>query len=256
MRRRHLLMIPGLAIAGPAPAQASKWPQVVIGAEDDWPPYSSNVDGRARGITVELVTAAFAAVDIEARFELLPYVRCMAQTKAGTLVACFDTTRTALIEGDYLWPARPLFEERFLIWALADGPAPERTLQVRDLEGQQVAVTRGYEYGSAFDGNPLIARVVTAHDENNFRLLLRGRAGYTLAPDSTARLLFQRHPELAGRFRVVGQLDSFGIYTAFSRRHPAAAATLAAFNEGMRLIHANGAARAILERWRRPPSTP
>ena len=32
--------------------------------------------------------------------------------------------------------------------------------------------------------------------------LLRGRAGYTLAPDSTARLLFQRHPELAGRFHA------------------------------------------------------
>ncbi len=253
MRRRTLLLTPALAVASHARAQR---PQVVIGAEDDWPPYSSNVGGRAQGITVDLVSAAFAAVGIDAHFDLLPYVRCMAQTKSGTLMACFDTTRNALIEGDYLWPARPMFEERFLIWAVADGPAPQPALQVRDLEGEQVAVTRGYEYGSAFDSNPLIARVVTAHDENNFRLLLRRRATYTLAPDITARLLFKRHADLAGRFKVVGQLDAFGIYTAFSRRHPAAAATLAAFNEGMRIIQANGVARSILERWRRQAGAP
>ena len=99
-------------------------------------------------------------------------------------------------------------------------------------------------------------RVVTGHDENNFRLLLRRRATYTLAPDITARLLFKRHADLAGRFKVVGQLDAFGIYTAFSRRHPAAAATLAAFNEGMRIIQANGVARSILERWRRQAGAP
>lgn len=253
MRRRDVLLLPGLTLAG------SAWPQVrrvVIGAEDDWPPYSSDVDGRPQGLTVELVYAAFAAVGVEARFDLLPYVRCMAQTKAGTLLACFNTTRTAQIEDDYLWPARPMFEERFLIWTLADAPTPRTPLQARDLEGQAVAVTRGYEYGSAFDGNPRIQRVVTAHDENNFRLLLRDRATYTLSPDINARLLFRRHPDLAGRFKVVGQLEAFGIYTAFSRKHPQSAAMLAAFNEGMKVIQANGMAKAIQERWRQRANAP
>lgn len=255
MHRRDALLIAALALpVGSTVAQAR---QVVIGAEDDWYPYSAQLDGRAQGITVELVTAAFAAVGIEARFDLLPYVRCMAQTKAGTLVACFNTTRTALIEHDYLWPARPMFEERFLIWALADAAAARAGgLRARDLEGQQVAVTRGYEYGSEFDANPRILRVVTSHDENNFRLLLRGRARYTLAPDINARLLFKRHPDLAGRFKVVGQMDAFGIYTTFSRRHPQSPALLVAFDEGMKLIQANGTAKAIHERWRQRAAAP
>ena len=224
---------------------------VVIGAEDDWYPYSAEVNGRPEGITVELVTAAFRAVGVEVRLESVPYVRCMAQTRTGSLVACFNTTRTVQIENDYAWPARPMFEERFLIWALADAPTPRAGgLQVRDLEGQPVAVTRGYEYGSEFDGNTRIQRVVTSHDENNFRLLLRGRAAYTLAPDINARLLFKRQPDLAGKFKVVGQLSAFGIYTAFSRRHPQSAEMLAAFDEGMKIIQANGTARAIHERWR------
>lgn len=255
MRRRNALLIPALAL--PAGAAVAKPRQVVIGAEDDWYPYSAAQDGRAQGITVELVTTAFAAVGIEARFELVPYARCMAQTKAGIMLACFNTTRTTHIENDYLWPARPMFDERFLIWALADAPAPRPGgLQVRDLEGRPVAVTRGYEYGSEFDGNPRIQRVVTGHDENNFRLLLLGRATYTLAPDINTRLLFKRSPDLAGRFKVVGQLDAFGIYTAFSRRHPQAAAMLALFNEGMRVIHANGTAKAIHERWRQRAAAP
>jgi polar amino acid transport system substrate-binding protein len=255
MRRRDALLMPALALAaGGAVAQQRV---VVIGAEDDWYPYSAEVRGRPEGITVELVTAAFRAVGVEVRFESLPYVRCMAQTKAGTLLACFNTTRTALIEDDYAWPARPMFDERFLIWARIDAPAPRAGgLQVRDLEGEPVAVTRGYEYGTEFDSNPRIVRVVTSHDETNFRLLLRGRATYTLAPDINARLLFKRQPDLAGKFKVVGQLSAYGLYTAFSRRHPQSADMLAAFDEGMKLIQANGVAKAIHERWRQRATAP
>ncbi|HEY1129092.1 MAG TPA: transporter substrate-binding domain-containing protein [Roseateles sp.] len=253
MRRRDLLLSPAVTLlAAAVPAQpAGRLVQVTIGAENDWFPYSGERDGRAQGMTVELVTAAFEAMGVEVRLELLPYARCMAQTRSGALAGCFNTTRTALIEDDYLWPARPMFSERFLIYARADDPHTGPPLQVRDLEGQQVAVTRGYEYGSEFDANPRILRVVTSHDENNFQLLLRGRARYTLAPEANTRLLLQRRPELARQFKVVGALSHFGICTTFSRRHPDGRAALAAFDEGMKIINANGSAKAIQERWRR-----
>jgi hypothetical protein len=49
---------------------------------------------------------------------------------------------------------------------------------------------------------------------------------------------------------VVGALSYFGIYTAFSRQHPDAREALAAFDEGMKIIQANGVAKAIHDRWR------
>lgn len=253
MRRRQALL--ALALAGAGGPLRAQPRVVVIGAEDDWYPYSAERQGRAQGMTVELVTAALAAVGVKVRFDALPYARCMAQTKSGTLTACFNTTRTSLIENDYLWPARPMFEERFVIYARANDPLTSG-VQVRDLEGQPVAVTRGYEYGSEFDGNPRIARVVTGNDEKNFQLLLRGRARFTLAPEINTRLLFKRHPELAGRFKVVGQLPLFGLYTAFSRHHPEARSLLQAFDQGMKLITANGLAASIQERWRQRPDPP
>jgi len=258
MRRRALLLSQGLAlVAAASHAQPrGRLAGVVIGAENDWYPYSGEREGRAQGMTVDLVAAAYAAVGIEVKFEPMPYARCMAQTRAGTLVACFNTTRTALIEGDYLWPARPMFNERFLIYARADDTHRGPPLQVKDLEGQKVAVTRGYEYGSEFDANPHIDRIITSHDENNFELLLRGRARYTLAPDANTRLLLQRRPEMAHRFKVVGALSYFGIYTTFSRMHPDAREALAAFDEGMRLINANGTAKAIQDRWRNEAPRP
>lgn len=252
MRRRALLLSLAATVAplGAAAQPAEPLAHVVVGAENDWYPYSAEREGRAQGMTVDLVTAAFQAAGVEVRFEVLPYARCMAQTRNGTLMACFNTTRTDLIENDYLWPAKPMFQERFLIWARADDVQGGPPLQAHDLEGQAVAVTRGYEYGSEFDADPRVQRVVTPHDENNFRLLLRGRARYTLAPELNAKLLMQREPDLAGKFKVVGALSYFGIYTTFSRRHPDARQALAAFDEGMRIIQANGQAKAIQERWR------
>lgn len=252
MLRRQALLTTMLALAGGSGALLAQPRTVVIGAEDDWYPYSAERQGKAHGMTVELVSAAFAAVGIQVHFDVLPYARCMAQTRSGSLPACFNTTRTSLIENHYLWPARPMFEERFTIYARAEDPV-NGGMQVRDLEGQPVAVTRGYEYGSEFDGNPRIERVVTGHDEKNFRLLLRGRARFTLAPEINTRLLFMQHPDLAGRFKVVGHLPMFGLYTAFSRQHPDARAMLHAFNEGMKLITASGQAARIQERWRQRP---
>lgn len=251
MHRRLFLTMSSLW-AGHAGAQAPR--RVTLGAENDWAPYSSDVRGQPQGMTVDLVRAAYAAVGIEARFELLPYARCMAQTRAGLLVGCFNTTRNALIEADHLWPAQAMFEERFAIYARTDDAGPTG-LGVRELEGQRVAVTRGYEYGAEFDANPRIQRVTTNHDESNFRLVLLQRARYTLCPEVNARLLFQRQPELAGQFKRVGYLPYFGLYTAFSRSHPDAPAMLAAFNEGMRLIQASGQARQIQEQWRRRPDS-
>lgn len=250
MHRRGLLRAGALVLLPAAPQARTPLTRVIIGAENDWYPYAADLGGQAQGMTVDLVTAAYAAVGVAVSYEVLPYARCMAQTRNGRLVACFNTTRTTLIDADYLWPARPMFQERFLIWALAEDPHSGPPLQVRDLEGWPVAVTRGYEYGSEFDANPRIPRVVTTHDETNFRVLLRGRARYTLAPEANTRLLLQRFPELAGKFKVVGALNAFGIYTTFSRRHPDAPRALAAFDEGMRIIQGNGVARAIQERWR------
>jgi len=236
----------GLLIALSHPAVGAE--TVTVGAEDDWYPYSGVIDGVSQGMTHDIVRAAFAAVGMDVRFDVMPYARCMALAKSGTLVACFDTIRSPSVEADYLWPARPMFEIQYLIFARND--AKEQKLRARDLEGRQVAVTNGYEYGAAFDTNPRIKRVVTMHDERNFRMLLLGRAEFTITTQENARLLFERQSTLTGRFKVVGSLDPEGIYTVFSRKHPEAVRIMGRFDQGLQAIIKSGQHRAILEAWR------
>lgn len=229
------------------PAWASRAEVVTVGAEDDWFPYSGLVNGEGQGITLDIVRAAFAAVGIDVKFEVMPYARCMALTKSGRLLACFDTLRHPGIENDYLWHDPPMFKVQYRIYAPAD--SPEQNLRAADLEGRRVAVTRAYEYGTEFDTDEKIVRVFSPRDESNFGMVLRGRAEYTLALDINTRLLMKRHPEFAGRFKIVGAVAESGVYTVFSRLYPDSRRLMARFEQGLRAIIRSGRVQAIQDDW-------
>lgn len=220
---------------------------VTLGAEDDWFPYSGLVGKEVQGITIDVVRAAFALSGIEVRYEVLPYARCMALTKNGVLPACFDTLRNPGIENDYLWHEPGMFKVQYKIYALAS--SSESGLRPRDLEGRKVAVTRAYEYGVEFDTNDKIQRLFTSHDESNFGMVLRGRAQYTVALEINSAMLFKRRPDLAGKFKVVGEVAASEVHMVFSRKHPDAARLMGLFEKGLRELHASGRIKAIEDAW-------
>lgn len=171
MRANLLVVALAFLLLGPGRSQADA--PVVVGAEDDWLPYSGLLRGSLQGMTPDIVRAAFAFTGQAVRFEVLPYARCLNQVRSGALVACFNTLRNARTEPEFLWHSPPLFKVRSRIYARAD--SRESTLRPADLEGRRVAVTHSYEYGPEFDDNPRIERVVGLRDENSFQMLVRGR---------------------------------------------------------------------------------
>lgn len=221
---------------------------LVIGAEDDWAPYSSIVDGEARGFAVDVVRESFAAVGLKVTFKVLPYVRCMAMARLGELAGCFDAVPNRLIIDRYLWHERPLFRARMNVYALA--ASHEHGLTAEDLEGRTVGVTRDYEYGDEFDMNFRIRREVSAKNEQGFRKLLAGRMQYMAAEERIAKALFVRFPVLfGGKFKAVGTVATPGLYLAFSQRDQAAAAYLKKFNEGYALLVKSGRYKALEALW-------
>jgi len=235
-----LLVVGGLAQAAET---------IEIGAEDDWYPYGGQVRGEAAGLGPDLVRASFAAVGIEVRFQVMPYARCLQLVKQGRLIACNQPARTAETEQAVLWPDRPLFSARSLIYARA--PSDLRGLSASGLAGRRVAVTNGYEYGSEFDGNRAIQREVATREISVFRMLAASRVDYAVAYEKAAELYFKQHPsEFGGRFQAVGQTAVTDMYCAFSKLHPQGQQYLARFNEGFARIRANGELKAIEARWR------
>jgi len=231
-----------------AATSASAAETVSVGAEDSWAPYSGLVKGELQGMTVDIVRAAYQAVGVTARFEPMPYARCVALTRSGVQLACFDTFRTPDTESDFLWHSPCLFQVEYLIYTHADSKHKKR-LGVRDLEGQHVALTRGYEYGTEFDRNTKIQRELSSSDESNFRMLLAGRVEYTVTAKTIADKLFREHPELAHQFKAVGSVSRNDVYMAFSRRHPDGPREMARFEKGLRIIRENGRLQSIERQW-------
>ena len=78
---------------------------LLIGAEDDWYPFTALRDGQIKGMSVDIVKAAFAAADTDIQLVSYPYARCMKMALEGALIACFNTAPDARIANEYRLPA-------------------------------------------------------------------------------------------------------------------------------------------------------
>lgn len=239
-------LIPLLVLFALAPAATAE--TITIGAEDDWAPYSSVVDGKAHGFSVDVVRAAFAAAGVQVHFEVLPYARCLAKAKAGRIVGCFNAVPNGMISPSYLWHAQPLFMTHMNVYSLAG--ARERGVTAARLEGKSVGVARDYEYGDEFDLNTKIVRKVVDKNEQGFKMLLAGRIEYMAAEQRIADALFAKYPKaFGGKFVVAGTVATPGLYMAFTRQSPDGAKYLARFNQGYAVIRGNGRYKALESKW-------
>ena len=220
---------------------------LLIGAEDDWYPYTALRNGQVQGMSVDIVKAAFAATDTEIELRPYPYTRCMQMALKGELVACFNTAPNAQIAVDYLLPKTALFRGDILLWARNDHAT--KLSELRELTGKRVAVTIGYEYGEHFDHDTKLIRVPVRHDINGFLMLQRQRVDYVVAYHGTASQLFRQRPELAGQFSPVLSVSKPLLYLSFSRQAQQSADALQRFEQGMRLIQDNGRYQQILQDW-------
>lgn len=231
-----------------AASHACAGPTVVVGAEDDWAPYSSAPQQHAQGFAVDVVREAFALAGVTAEFRALPYSRCMAETRSGQLTACFDAVPNSLIKPLYLWPRRPLFSTRMNIYARLG--SSQRGLRAKDLEGHTVGVQRDYEYGEEFDVNTRIRRRVVDRNEYGFRMLMADRIEYMAAEERIALALFRSKPdEFAGRFTLVGTVATPDLFIAFSKTAPGSREMLARFNQGYDKLFNSPRYKQIEARW-------
>lgn len=233
-----------------ARAAAAGPESVAIGAEDDWFPYSAAVRGEARGLSVDVVRAAFAASGLQVRFVPLPFPRCIAHAREGRLAGCFNLSKSPRVLDDFIWPKDPLTSPRVLVYARSEwsgGPVTPA-----QLAGREVLVSQEYLYGGLMERHPSIRRVVARTDLLGVKMLVNGRADFLLLYERAADYLVQRDAtQLAGRIRPVGEVGIAPQYLAFSRQHPDGQRLAAAFEAGMRRILADGTAARLERAWRR-----
>lgn len=248
----HLLFRVALAawLALSCAAGAAAPAELVIQVEDAADPFSRE-DGS--GYANEVVRAAFEAAGVRLRLEVVPYARCKLNVLDGRVAGCFSMSWDPAFAGRVVFGERPLFSVHAL---LVDDPGrPLAAHRPADIApGTVLGIVNGYEYPAAVTA--LAQRGVvfetTASDEVNLRKLAAHRLDGAVLMVSTRAW---ERPEAGtlkggGRYRTLMTLGTVGSYLGFSERNPHGAYARERFNEGMRLIAANGRLAAIEQRWR------
>ena len=245
IRRGHVIVAAFLLlIASWAHAQGP----LLIGAEDDWGPFSSGKDGNPVGMAVDIVRAIFAEAKIPMKLVPVAYSRCMKETLEGRLAGCFDTTPDAQLRRDFLFHARPLFSEPTVI--VAKAPSAEKRLNVKDLRGKLVAVTNGYTYGDEFEADRTIRREVVISDLSALRMVAAGRVDYAVIYERVlAHTLRGGALALQDHLTVVGQVQMNDLYLSFSRKAGDLQPVIKRFDAAHAKLIADGTIAAIVQRW-------
>jgi polar amino acid transport system substrate-binding protein len=210
-RSLHLVVMVFLATVGmgaQVPVPSAKQP-LIIAAEDGAGPWGQT-DGTGCGN--DIVLAAYAAVKVPVKLEVMPYARAKSGALSGGFVACFGMAWTPELEGKILFADKPLYRvTAVLIQATA------RPLNVTEgsalKAGTKVGTVLGYEYPPVF-----------------YELVKQGK--------------------LVGRVEPAFVLGVQGTYIGFSRAHPLAEYARTKFDDGFARILKDGTYKRILDSWK------
>lgn len=219
---------------------------VVIGAEDDWAPYSFINQEKLTidGITPKLVAAIFMEEGVDVIFRPLPYARCMQYAMTGEILACFNTSVTDDNRSLYYWHNPPLYEEELAIFALSS--QTRRDLSMKDLAGFKVGLTIGYDYPTILMKNPLIYKHQVKSDSQLLNMLVRKRVDFILMAIRPG--LFKiKMEKMIGKIVQVGTISHNGVWVVFSKNHPQGAVMKSIFERGMKKLIESGRYDALIK---------
>ncbi len=233
---------------GAEPVQAET---INLVGEDDWYPYSGLKEGKLRGFAVDLITAAYAAVNLNVEYKSAPYVRCLKLVETAQELGCFDSLKDSKLSANFLFHQVPIFEAEIGIYARFDSAASG--LRASDLRGTRLGLTHGYTYTDVIDNDRTVIREMAPTDYSNLRKLVLRRSDYSLIYTRVADYLQSQHPdELKGKIKQVGTLTVDRLYVSFSKRRPDAMRYAELLDRGLRAIHSNGLYGKIEQRWQNP----
>lgn len=203
-RLRVLCSLVVMLVAGQGPAHAA---DTVSFCSDHWPPYSALSDGEIRGISVDVAREAARRAGLTAKFQELPWNRCLEMVRQGLMDAVLD----AAPREEFVTVSTSVSSYTNTLWVRA-GSGLTR-MDFSELAGLRMGLVDGYWYpedlmakitgaGMIIDRSvdeatairklafgrvdAIVAdRIVTRHFANRHNLALRA-----LVPDHSSDMLY------------------------------------------------------------------
>lgn len=239
-----------LNCADAAPA-TSQLENISLVGEDDWFPYSGVKAGKLQGFAVDVIAAAYAAVNVKVTFQAAPYARCLKLVESGRELGCFDSLNEAKLSSAFHFHQVPIFQAEIGIYAAAD--SIESGLRASDLSGRRLGLTHGYTYTDVIEKDQSIVREMAPSDYSNLRKLVLKRSDYSLVYTRVVDYLSALYPqELQGKIKQVGTLSVDNLYVSFSKRRPEALRYASLLDQGLLKIRKNGVYARLEQNWKNP----
>lgn len=213
-------------------------------AADRWPPYA-DVRLPGGGVAVHLVRAALQRAGYASEYVEVPWPRVLHGVRGGEYDLVVDAWYSADREtfGEY--------SEAYLtnrVRLLKRHGSPITFAHLADLHPYRIAVVRGYSYSPEFDRDAQLQRVPVLSFANAALMLQAGRVDLTLEDEVTARHQF------AGELLAIRDQLEFlpvplaekGLHILVSLHNPKHAQIVAAFNEAIRAMRADGSYDALM----------
>lgn len=224
---------------------------ITVVGEDEWYPYAALKDGKLQGLAVDIIEAAYAAVNVKVQFKAAPYARCLMLAESGQELACFDSLKDSKLSKIFLFHEVPIFKAEIGIYAAEN--VGLKNLQSSALQGKQIGVTHGYTYTDEVDNDQTIRREVAPTDLSNLRKLLRQRSDYSLIYTRVFDHLMSRHAEeFKGKIKQVGTIGQNALYVSFSRNRADSAKYADLLDRGLRKIKKDGSYFKLEQKWKNP----
>lgn len=223
-------------------------PAFKLAAEDGFFPYTGMFEGKLRGFSLDIVSAAFSAVGCDVDFIAMPYARCIREVQAGRQVGCFNTTNSTDNQEKFVFHSLPLFRGRIMIYAHPDraGAFTEEAFETHSF-----SVVRGYTYTDAFDSSPSIRKIAVESDLQTLAMVSRHRADFAAVYEKVAQFQIGWNRERIKPSPVpVHKLVEYDLFVSFSRIDGHLSAKLArALDAGLEKIRSNGIYAKIDVAW-------
>lgn len=218
--------------------------QILLAAEDDWYPYSAKVGTQVEGRSVDIIKAAYEAVEAELTLNTVPFNRGFIRTKEGRYAGVFNAGINDEVRRNYLIPRNTIALSEQVVVARLGEPFQNR----HSFNNKRLVLTLGYTYPTDITDDPRNQVKRTVGDINNLRMIGAGRSDFTIIDRLVLLSVLKKEPELKQKLTIVGKLEPHKIYVLFSKSDKGKRA-LTLFDQGMDIIDRNGTLKEIVDAW-------
>jgi len=211
--------------------------QILLGAEDSWPPYS---DRNGKGISTNIINAAFAKVGMTTKIQVRNYARVLQDVRAGILDAGYNVTRQEKTEHEFIFGTQPILQAKAYWYFPAANKVNFQSIE-RLPDGYRVGCIIDYEYGDKYEQERhRFKETKVPRQTQLIKMLQQGRIDAALMFEEEANQTL-RDMGLPQEAITKGMLNhTSDIYLAFSRKNPQSPNNAKMFDLGLQRLKNSG----------------